>query len=195
MGINTKSAQYQADRNAFNQLHKSTGNGSFPSMRTAELEALARQGNLYARHQLNNQRRADMAVSGDEGKVAQMDGEAWGKLGDTLEKVSDSTTMGAHRNIRESWDKAVEGRYTDSGKQMLKAGGKIGASAVKAFVMDKATGCVFGKAGKFLAGASQATVRTLGEFANKHSETLLTVQGMTNDYLSPALENTLSITH
>jgi len=195
MGIDLNSKQYQADRNTFNANHKASGNASFPAMRTAELEAAAKSGNTYARQQLLNERRADMAVTGDVGEAANLEGEAWGKTGDTLEHLSDATTMGAHRNLRDAWDQSVDGHYVDSGKSMLKAGGKVLASTAKSWACDKIVTGVIGKTGSLVAGVSQATLRNLAQFASKNADEIWSVPGMTQDLLSPALEGALNATH
>lgn len=120
---NIHSKQYQADREAFNAAHKASGNGSFPSMRRAELEASAKQGNTYAQGQLATDRRDAMKLSDSEGEAARLDGEAWGKTADALKKLANATSWNAHENIRSSWDNAVDGNYSQSAKDGLKAGG------------------------------------------------------------------------
>jgi len=73
---------------------------------------------------------------------------------------------------------------------MLKAGGKIVAGAVQSYLTDKVTGCVVSKGGQLLAGASKATVRTLGQYVSKNTDNLLAAPGMVHDYLEPALDVT-----
>jgi hypothetical protein len=197
MGIEPhgQSNQLQADRAKFFAQHKASGNGSFPSMHRAELEAGAKQGNTWAQKQLAIERRDEMKISTSEGESARLDGEAWGKTGDALRKMATATSWGAHENIRSSWDDAVGGNYTQSAKEGLKAVGKIGVGAVKTYAIDKVAGALIGKGANVLASGNKAVMRTLGEFASKNAEEIWAAPGMGHGLLHPGVEGAFSATH
>jgi len=181
MGIDIRNKQYQADRDTFNAAHKASGNGSFPSMRRAELEAFAKQGNTYARHQLQNDRQADMAVFSGEAQAALTEADANGRAAHAIEKLSDATTSGAHRNIRDSWNQAVEGQYRAAARSMLKATGKIGYNVAKGYATDKLVGAAVGKTASALSGSSKAIYQTAGKLLGRHGETAYGAESMAEE--------------
>lgn len=181
MRYDIHSKQYQADRASFNSIHKASGNGSFVSMRQAELEVAAKGGNLYARHQLQNQGQADVAIFSDQARAAQQEAHAYGVAADVTEKIADNVTGGAQRDLRTAYE-------SGSLQPVLAAGGKVALSAVTAFVTDKAVGAVVGEGAALLQGTGRAPLRTAGSLLEKYGEKLVGWENDYEDYVKPMVD-------
>jgi hypothetical protein len=208
---NTISNNYDQDRTAFmeryNRNYKGVGN---ESIRQMELKDSARHGNVYAREQLRQQGLAETSIEQGRGDTAQLSGEAMGKVGDTLESVSDHMAWGAQKNLRKAAQAAGKGNYKEALLETGGAGLRVVGGAGTAYLGDKALGGVLkgggkvmqtlGKAaptGSQLQGAGRATqilskagsgLQRSGAALTQHHEGVTAVLGNAHSILHPGVE-------
>jgi len=194
MTYDIRSKQYQADRAAFNSIHKASGNASFAALRHAELEVFARRGNVYAQHQLHNEGQADVAILSAQAKAEEQKAHAYGVAAEVTEKIADNVSGGAQVSLRSAYERFGSGDMRGAGSSLLGAGGQVAVSAVKAAVTDRCVGLVLGKGSALLQSAGRAPLRAAGELVEKFGERMVGWQNDYQDYLDPMVHGVLDVT-